>query len=80
MMSSISGRVRRSDTETPELKGSDRLLIKVVPPVLILALIGMVLLNPTGVADVISTMRTFVTGEFTWFFVVYSLAAVGVCV
>ena len=80
MMSSISGRVRRSDTETPELKGSDRLLIKVVPPVLILALIGVVLLNPTGVADVISTMRTFVTGEFTWFFVVYSLVAVGVCV
>ena len=58
----------------------DRLIIKVVPPVLIAAVIVMVIMDPEGAAGVISNMRTFVTGRFTWLFIVYSLIAVGVCI
>ena len=58
----------------------DRLIIKVVPPLLIAAVILMVVLNPEGAAGGISNMRTFVTGRFTWLFIVYSLIAVVVCI
>lgn len=44
-----------------------------------MVLIATVLMNPDGVASVISGLRTFVTGGFTWLFVVYSLFAVAVC-
>ncbi|KAA0977198.1 BCCT family transporter [Paeniglutamicibacter gangotriensis] len=57
----------------------DRLIIKVLPPVLIAGVIGLVIANPEGAAAVISDMRTFVTGKFTWLFIVYSLIAVAVC-
>lgn len=62
-----------------EIRTLDRTLIKVVPPLLIVLLLVTVSVNPTGVSSTISTMRTWVTGNFTWFFVAYSLVAVGVC-
>lgn len=58
----------------------DRLLITVIPPVLIVAAVIWVIVDPGGAADTIATMRTFVTGEFTWLFVLYSLIALGVCI
>ncbi|MGD9870257.1 MAG: BCCT family transporter [Thauera sp.] len=56
-----------------------RFLIQFLPPLAIMVLIATVLMNPDGVASVISGLRTFVTGGFTWLFVVYSLFAVAVC-
>ncbi|WP_283241863.1 BCCT family transporter [Halomonas sp. PGE1] len=44
-----------------------------------IALIVMVLSKPDGVASVIFDMRTYVTGGFTWLFILYSLFAVAVC-
>ena len=58
----------------------DRLIIKVLPPVLIAAMVGVVIANPEGAASVISDLRTFVTGKFTWLFVLYSIIAVAVCI
>ena len=58
----------------------DRLLIRVIPPTLIAAVLAWVLLNPTGASAVISEMRTFVTGKFTWLFVLYSVFTVAVCI
>lgn len=58
----------------------DRLLITIIPPVLIIAAVIWVILNPTGAAETISSMRTFVTGEFTWLFIIYSLVALIVCI
>jgi len=55
------------------------LLIQFLPPLAIIFLVVSVLVNPDGVASVISTLRTFVTGQFTWLFVLYSLFAVAVC-
>ncbi|WMC11591.1 BCCT family transporter [Oceanimonas pelagia] len=68
----------------PRVMGSDlsvisRLIIQVTPPVVIVALIAMVLKNPEGVADVIFDLRTYVTGGFTWLFILYSVFAVAVC-
>lgn len=58
----------------------DRLLITIIPPVLIVAAVVWVVVDPGGAAETIATMRTFVTGEFTWLFVLYSLIALGVCI
>ncbi|ART63166.1 BCCT family transporter [Kushneria marisflavi] len=71
--------------EVPRIIGQDlppigRLIIQFVPPLAILTLIVLVIANPESVASVISEMRTFVTGRFTWMFILYSLFAVGVCV
>ncbi|WP_299234604.1 BCCT family transporter [uncultured Halomonas sp.] len=68
----------------PRFTGRDlppfgRLVIQFAPPVAIIALILMVLGNPDGVASVIFDMRTYVTGGFTWLFILYSLFAVAVC-
>lgn len=68
----------------PRLTGKDlppfgRLIIQLAPPLAIMLLIAAVLTKPDSVAGVISEMRTFVTGGFSWLFVVYSLFAVGVC-
>ncbi len=68
----------------PRFTGRDlphisRLLIQFLPPLAIISLVVSVLVNPDGVASVISTLRTFVTGQFTWLFVLYSLFAVAVC-
>src|SRR5690606_11819733 len=58
----------------------DRLLIRIIPPVLIVAVMIWVLANPVGAAAVISEMRTFVTGRFTWLFILYSAFTVVVCI
>lgn len=57
----------------------DRTIIMVLPPVLIIAAVVAVTVNPEGAAALIGRLRTFVTGGFTWWFVIYSLLAVGVC-
>ncbi|MGQ1838098.1 BCCT family transporter [Kocuria turfanensis] len=62
------------------LPALDRAVITVLPPVLIVAVLVVVTLNPDGAAESISAARTFVTGKFTWLFVLYSLVAVAVCV
>lgn len=58
----------------------DRLLIRIIPPILIVAVIIWVLLNPDGASAVISDLRTFVTGKFTWLFILYSAFALVVCI
>jgi glycine betaine transporter len=68
----------------PRFTGRDlphvsRLLIQFIPPLAIVLLVVTVLVNPDGVAAVISELRTFVTGGFTWLFVLYSLFAVAIC-
>lgn len=68
----------------PRFTGRDlppigRLVIQFTPPIAIIALIAMVLRNPDGVASIIFDMRTYVTGGFTWLFILYSLFAVAVC-
>ncbi|WP_048305528.1 BCCT family transporter [Halomonas sp. PR-M31] len=70
--------------EVPRFTGKDlppvgRLIIQFAPPIAIIALIATVLINPDGVAAVIFDMRSFVTGGFTWMFILYSLFAVAVC-
>ncbi|GGG45557.1 glycine/betaine ABC transporter permease [Kocuria dechangensis] len=71
--------------EVPRFRGLqipplDRAIITILPPVLILAVLITVTINPTGAAEAISTARTFVTGKFTWLFILYSVVAVAVCV
>lgn len=70
--------------EIPRSTGRDlppvgRLIIQFLPPIAIIVLIAVVLTNPDGVAAVIFDLRTFVTGGFTWMFILYSLFAVAVC-
>ncbi|MGJ9404662.1 BCCT family transporter [Arthrobacter sp. KK5.5] len=74
----------RRGGELPRFRGQtipplDRTIIKVLPPVLIIAVIIAVTVNPVGAAEVIGRMRTFVTSGFTWLFILYSAIAVGVC-
>lgn len=57
----------------------DRAVITAAPPLLIVAAIIAVVLDPGGAADLISSARTLVTRHFTWLFVLYSIAAAGVC-
>ncbi|RAX49238.1 BCCT family transporter [Arthrobacter sp. AQ5-05] len=78
-------KVAPDPVEVPRFMGRnipsvDRLLIKIIPPVLIAVVILLVILNPEGAANVISDMRTFVTGKFTWLFILYSVIAVVVCI
>jgi glycine betaine transporter len=67
-------RARALDVPSP-----DRAVIMVLPPVLIVAVLITVTVDPSGAADAISVARTFVTEHFTWLFIVYSLVAVVVC-
>lgn len=62
-----------------DLPSISRLLIQFIPPLAIILLVVIVLVQPDAVASAISEMRTFVTGRFTWLFVCYSLFAVAVC-
>ncbi|MEF3120434.1 BCCT family transporter [Kocuria flava] len=57
----------------------DRTIIAVLPPLLIIAVLVVVTLDPAGAAESISGARTFVTGNFTWLFILYSIVAVAVC-
>ncbi len=79
------GNAEPSKVDLPRFRGRlipplDRAIIKILPPVLILALIIAVTTNPNGAAAVIGQLRTFVTSGFTWLFVLYSIIAVVVCV
>ena len=81
---SVSAGAPSDPVRIPRFTGRDlphisRLLIQFLPPLAIIFLVVSVLVNPDGVASVISTLRTFVTGQFTWLFVLYSLFAVAVC-
>ena len=80
----VGGRDPVQSVTIPRFTGKDlppfgRLIIQFTPPLVIFALIAAVLTKPDGVAAVIGQMRTFVTGGFTWLFVLYSLFAVAVC-
>jgi len=75
---------KKEPVTIPRFTGRDlppigRLVIQFTPPIAIIALIVMVLNKPDGVAAVIFDMRTYVTGGFTWLFILYSLFAVAVC-
>lgn len=75
---------RHRMVELPRFRGQmlpplDRVVIKALPPLVIIATVVTVTANPDGAADVINQLRTLVTSGFTWFFVLYSLVAVGVC-
>ncbi|RKS16211.1 choline/glycine/proline betaine transport protein [Arthrobacter sp. AG1021] len=58
----------------------DRLLIRLIPPTLIIGVLVWVLLQPAAAAETISQLRTFVTGRFTWLFILYSVFTVAVCI
>ncbi|REE05015.1 BCCT family transporter [Citricoccus nitrophenolicus] len=75
---------RRRTVTLPRFRGRivpplDRAIIMVLPPVLIIAAVIAVTLDPEGAAALIGRLRTFVTEGFTWWFVAYSLIAVAVC-
>lgn len=75
----------RARVSLPRFRGQDmppldRSIIKALPPVLILAAIVAVINDPDGAAAVIGRMRTWVTSGFTWFFILYSLITVVICV
>ncbi len=75
---------KKEPVAIPRFTGRDlppvgRLVIQFAPPIAIIALIVMVLRSPEGVASVIFDLRTYVTGGFTWLFILYSLFAVAVC-
>ncbi|MCT1557934.1 BCCT family transporter [Helcobacillus massiliensis] len=57
----------------------DSLIIKVLPPILIVALVITVTVAPDAASDFISYLRTKVTSGWTWYFVMYSLIAVALC-
>lgn len=57
----------------------DRAVITTLPPILIVATIIAVVMNPDGAASLIGRMRTWVTSGFTWYFVIYSLITVAIC-
>lgn len=80
-----SARRRPRMVELPRFRGQilpplDRAIIKALPPLLIIATVVAVTTNPDGAAGVINGMRTWVTSGFSWFFVLYSVIAVVVCV
>src|SRR5699024_10870310 len=76
---------QKAPVEVPRFMGRqipplDRLLITIIPPVLIVAAVIWVIADSEGAADIIGILRIFVTGEFTWLFVLYSLIALAVCI
>lgn len=78
------GAGRQRTVDLPRFRGRvipslDRAIIMILPPVLIIAAVITVTVNPDGAAAFIGRLRTFVTGGFTWWFVLYSLLAVAVC-
>ena len=63
-----------------QIPALDRTIIMVLPPLLIVGVVIAVILAPDASANLISNLRSVVTGGFTWWFVLYSLIAVAVCV
>ena len=62
-----------------EIPPADRAIIKGLPPFLILGATIAVLTNPEAATRAIGAMRTWVTSNFTWYFVLYSLVTVALC-
>lgn len=62
-----------------QIPALDRAIIMALPPLLIVGVVIAVIAAPDASADLISRLRSFVTGGFTWWFVLYSLIAVAVC-
>lgn len=54
-------------------------IIVALPPILTIAAVVAVTVDPEGAAAVIGRVRTFATGNFTRWFVLCSLIALGVC-
>lgn len=83
--SSARPRRERAKVMLPRFRGEhisqiDRLIIQFVPPLLIVAAVVAVIADPDGAAALIGRMRTWVTSGFTWFFVLYSIITVALCV
>lgn len=57
----------------------DALLIKYLPPLLVMISVGAVIAQPQAMADAINVLRTQITGNWAWFIILYSLVAVGMC-
>ncbi|WP_253905065.1 BCCT family transporter [Arthrobacter sp. H14] len=54
-------------------------IIKWLSVVFVVAILAFAVAVPDAAADAIGVARTFVTEYFTWFFVLYSILALGVC-
>lgn len=76
---------QKIQTSLPRFRGTvipplDSLIIKVLPPILIILVVAAVIMNPTGVSDIIQYLRTKITSGWAWFIILYSLVSVGMCI
>ena len=63
-----------TEVQLPRFRGSiippiDSLIIKALPPILIVCVVIAVVVNPDGTANVIDGLRTQITAGWTWYFV-----------
>ena len=75
----------KTQASLPRFRGTvipplDSLIIKVLPPILIILVVVAVTVNPSGVSDMIQFLRTKITSGWAWFIILYSLVSVGMCV
>lgn len=75
----VKKETKRNLFEETRFTSLDQGIIKILPPVLIIGLIILVLTSREQAFDAINSLRTFVTENFTWMFVSYSLLALAVC-
>lgn len=61
-------------------RARDESFIRITSVVLIGAVVALALLNATGAASLISSLRTFVTGNLTWYLVALATVALIFCV
>ena len=73
-----TGRVRSASGVTPR-RWDDR-IIKTVSLVLVAVVVVFAVLNGEAAARAIGSFRTFVTGNFTWYFVVLATMALMFCI
>lgn len=74
--------VDEAGVETPKemkVRSFDDGIIKWLSVVFVVAILTFAVAVPDAAADAIGVARTFVTEYFTWFFVLYSILALGVC-
>lgn len=68
--------------ETPKeakRRSFDDSIIKWLAVIFIVAILAFAVSVPDAAADAIGVARTFVTEYFTWFFVLFSIIALGMC-
>ena len=75
----------KTQASLPRFRGTvipplDSLIIKVLPPILIILVVVAVTMNPNGVSDMIQFLRTKITSGWAWFIILYSLVSVAMCV